>query len=294
MTNIAPKAKKSTKSVGKVSATVSFDIKLAKKLIDSSKQFPISLDDAWIWLGYAEKRNALDTLKSYFEEGFDFSGSNRKTPQSNGSEFSSSSTKTSKGGRPSDSYFLTVNCFKELGMLAKTAKGKEIRKYFLECERIAKQQAPRQQDELSRILDTPNPWEKMYDKKFCDRISKTYGYKFYREVVYALLTPKEYLKMDKLSETKNGKKRDHCLHQLIEPETKERMKPYLEIIQVMLNSVNTMEDFNRAYFRQFGVWIEERYRDLMEGYWDIVYQEAQESKARYELGQIKRAAKSAN
>lgn len=55
-----------------------------------------------------------------------------------------------------------------------------------------------------------------------------------------------------------------------------------------------MEDFRTAYFRQFGVWIEERYRELMEGYWDIVYQEAQESKAKYELSQAKRAAKSAN
>ena len=146
------------------------------------------------------------------------------------------------------------------------------------------------QDKLSRILDAPNPWEKMYDKKFCDRISKTYGHKFYREVVYALLTPEEYHKMDRLSETKNRKKRDHCLHQLIEPETRERMKPYLEKIQIMLNSVNTMEDFNRVYFRQFGVWIEERYRDLMEGYWDIVYQEAQESKAKYELSQVRQDA----
>lgn len=34
---------------------------------------------------------------------------------------------------------LTVECFKSLGMMAGTEKGKAIRKYFLECERIAKQ-----------------------------------------------------------------------------------------------------------------------------------------------------------
>lgn len=46
--------------------------------------------------------------------------------------------KNPQGGRPSHFYVLTVNCFKELGMLAKTRQGKQVRQYFLECERIAK------------------------------------------------------------------------------------------------------------------------------------------------------------
>ncbi|MCC3459798.1 MAG: hypothetical protein EAZ73_09120 [Oscillatoriales cyanobacterium] len=103
-----------------------FSIELAKSLIESTEQFPIDLEQAWVWLGYTRKDSALDTLKSYFEEGVDFSASNRKSPT---------------GGRPSHSYRLSVNCFKELGMLAKTSQGKQIRKYFLECEKIAKSKA---------------------------------------------------------------------------------------------------------------------------------------------------------
>ena len=103
---------------------MTFSIELAQQLVESEDTFPVNFSDAWKWLGYAEKRNALDTLKSYFQEGV---------------EFLSSSTKSLTGGRPGHSYYLTVNCFKEMGMLCKTEQGKQIRKYFLECEKVAKQ-----------------------------------------------------------------------------------------------------------------------------------------------------------
>jgi phage anti-repressor protein len=103
---------------------MNFTIELARRLIHSDEQFPVDFDLAWQWLGYTRKDSALDTLKTNFVEGVEFSGTNRETPQ---------------GGRPSRLYSLTVNCFKELAMLAKTQKGKQVRQYFLECERIAKQ-----------------------------------------------------------------------------------------------------------------------------------------------------------
>ena len=45
---------------------------------------------------------------------------------------------TPGSGRQSDSISLTIDCFKSLGIMAGTEQGKVIRKYFLECERIAK------------------------------------------------------------------------------------------------------------------------------------------------------------
>jgi phage anti-repressor protein len=45
--------------------------------------------------------------------------------------------KKASGGRSSHLYFLTANCLKEFGMIARTPQGKLIRGYFLECERIS-------------------------------------------------------------------------------------------------------------------------------------------------------------
>ena len=43
------------------------------------------------------------------------------------------------GGRPSIEYALSLNAAKEISMMSQTEKGKQARRYFIECERIAKQ-----------------------------------------------------------------------------------------------------------------------------------------------------------
>lgn len=45
----------------------------------------------------------------------------------------------STGGRPKKEYAISVNMAKELSMLAKSARGKQARKYFIKCEKIAKE-----------------------------------------------------------------------------------------------------------------------------------------------------------
>ena len=104
-----------------------FSIELAKQLVESEEEFPVDLDQAFIWLGYSRKDKAVEMLKTYFEQGVDFSTERGKSIT---------------GGRPSDSYYLTTSCLKEFGMIVKTEKGRQIRKYFLECEKIAKQSDP--------------------------------------------------------------------------------------------------------------------------------------------------------
>lgn len=107
-----------------VAESKTFSLELAQQFLESDEQFPVNFDDAWEWLGYTRKDSALKTLKGYFVSGDDFT--------------LRQSAEWRQGGRSGDVYLLTANCLKEFGMVAKTAQGKLIRKYFLQCEQLAK------------------------------------------------------------------------------------------------------------------------------------------------------------
>ena len=108
---------------------MTFDITIAQNLLDSKEAFPVDFDSAWKWLGYTRKETALKNLLSdQFDEGIDFTASPLGEPSTTGFQ----------PAMPQTKYFLTVDCFKTLGMLAKTRFGKEIRRYFLDCEKLAK------------------------------------------------------------------------------------------------------------------------------------------------------------
>lgn len=105
---------------------VPFSLELAQQLYDSVERFPVDFDEAWEWLGYSRKDNAKRFFeKAGFVEGIDF-------------EVFLMNEENPSGGRPLQKIKLTAECLKQWGMMAGTEKGKEVRFYFLECERIAK------------------------------------------------------------------------------------------------------------------------------------------------------------
>lgn len=93
-------------------------------LIESDQQFPVDFDAAWQWAGYTRKDNALRVLKADFAEGEEFSSLKRRASQQGGAAVF---------------YRLTADCFKQFCMMAGTEKGKEVRRYFIECEKQLKQ-----------------------------------------------------------------------------------------------------------------------------------------------------------
>ena len=117
--------------------------KLVQLFVESEEEFPIELDDAWKWLGFRRKEAAKKLLLDAFEKGLDFSQNAGKV----------------SGGRPSENFALTVDCFKSLGMMANTGKGREVRKYFLECERQAKEvlRARKQEAPIASHPTQPSP-----------------------------------------------------------------------------------------------------------------------------------------
>lgn len=117
---------------------LNFETALA--LLESSDLFPVDFDAAWQWLGYASKQTAKDKLLRNFDRGEDFSSISIKTPH---------------GGRPSEFIKLSLDCFKSFCMMAGTEKGKEVRRYFLQCERQLKQvvQAPQSDTFLIELIE---------------------------------------------------------------------------------------------------------------------------------------------
>ncbi|MEH1956831.1 hypothetical protein [Nostoc sp.] len=116
-------------------SNLSFDQSIALCLYQSDKEFPVDIDDAWQWLGYSRKDKCLEAIQLSLMPGLDFSTSRGK----------------STGGRPKQEVRLSVEGFKLLGMMAGTPQGKIIRKYFLECERIAKAAIANSQPQLPSI-----------------------------------------------------------------------------------------------------------------------------------------------
>ena len=102
-----------------------FSLELAIELSESVELFPVDLDDAWKWIGYSRKDKCLEMLKSNFIQGVDFLFLEKLHE---------------KVDQPSreNKYGLTIEAFKMLGMMTSTSKGREIREYFLECEKRAK------------------------------------------------------------------------------------------------------------------------------------------------------------
>jgi phage anti-repressor protein len=100
---------------------IPFSAELAQQLMESIEGFPVDFDLAWQWLGFSRKDSALRKLRQ-FKDGKDFHMIVEKTE-----------------GRDLQRFWLTVDCFKMLGMLAQTDQGDQVREYFLECERHVKQ-----------------------------------------------------------------------------------------------------------------------------------------------------------
>lgn len=112
------------------------------EILHSDEPFPVLFCRAFKWLGYSHKHKAKAALTSNFEPNLDYL---IETAPAEGR------------GRPSEVIRLTVDCFKALGMMAGTEKGREVRRYFLECERQLKELERTQP--ISTCILAPEPKE---------------------------------------------------------------------------------------------------------------------------------------
>jgi phage anti-repressor protein len=105
-----------------------------ERIVKSEEKFPVDFDDAWTWIGYSRKSDALKVLKANFEEKIDFDSTLVWDQNFDCGELRNQTPFKRGGDRRSAKYNTTKDCFKSFCMLAGTPKGKEVRLYFLKIE----------------------------------------------------------------------------------------------------------------------------------------------------------------
>lgn len=133
---------------------------------------PAQLVDARVLHGFLDsKRNFAnwisERIKSYgFQLNLDYLEVFNKSVK-NPDTFASpnSEAKTDKGGRPTIDYHLTLDMAKELAMVERNDKGREARRYFIDCERRLYQAAQPKKPVWPRSLrQDPETERKHYDE----------------------------------------------------------------------------------------------------------------------------------
>jgi phage anti-repressor protein len=106
-----------------------------------TNDYPINLEDVFKMIGFANKGNAKRTLENNFILDEDYKSSFLPTE------------KREIGGSLNEQIMLNVDTFKSLCMLAKTDKGKQIRKYYVKLENIYNQLIKEEIEEKNQQLE---------------------------------------------------------------------------------------------------------------------------------------------
>ncbi|MGL5065188.1 MAG: hypothetical protein ACRC62_34900 [Microcoleus sp.] len=93
--------------------------------LESTEEFPIALSEVWEWLGYSKKEDAL--------RGF------RRLEMSESIDFIQLRQAAENSIKPRTEIRMTTDAFKLWAMSAQTAKGKEVRLYYIQVEKEWKQ-----------------------------------------------------------------------------------------------------------------------------------------------------------
>jgi phage anti-repressor protein len=107
-----------------------------------TNDYPINLDDVFGLIGFANKGNAMKLIKNNFVENEDYKIS-----------FFRSEKRKKEGGHDNQKTTLNIDTFKNLCMIAKTEKGKEIRKYYVKLENIYNELIKEELNEKEHLLN---------------------------------------------------------------------------------------------------------------------------------------------
>lgn len=104
---------------------------------------------------------------------------------------------------------------------------------------------------INRILAIPDPWVRMYSKEMCDIAFGWFGAQFYWDYCYNFLTPEEKIFLNEVNPVVNGE-RLQTIHQHLAPEVKDRLRPKVDQLSVLLLSCGSRQEFLTCFNRLHG------------------------------------------
>ena len=108
----------------------------------ATNDYLINLEDVYKMIGFANKGNAMKTIKSNFVENEDYKIALFHMEK-----------RKNEGGFNKETVMLNTDTFKNLCMIVKTDKGKEIRKYYVKLENIYNEIIKEQIEESQSALE---------------------------------------------------------------------------------------------------------------------------------------------
>ena len=112
-----------------------------------TNDYPINLENVFKMIGFANKGNAMKTIQSNFTEGEDYKKLlfRMEKQVKNGKDLGGA-------GLNKEDVMLNVDTFKNLCMLAKTERGKSIRKYYVKIENVYNEIIKQEMDSQKSLL----------------------------------------------------------------------------------------------------------------------------------------------
>jgi phage anti-repressor protein len=205
-----------------------------------TNDYPINLEDIFHMIGFANKGNAKRTLDNNFTKDEDYK---------------ITILPSEKGQIAREDIMLNVDTFKNLCMLAKTDKGKEIRKYYVKLENIYNQIIKEEIEEKNELLREQQKKIELLENK-----PKTHGFLARRHGYVYMITDRSKLGHYKIGMTYNVDKRlknlntsssEKSLHVYHEIETYD-----CELLEKTLHSI--LQPFNICGRREWFFFCNER------------------------------------